>query len=103
MFQLVKELFSGWVRLHFTGQGSVILSAALKVGGLTVQFSAAGSKQFCTFFRIDKDQCNAFIVVEKWEMLVDAPIVSNSQVCQAVFIIKSAVRTGGARTDVIQE
>ena len=70
---------------------------------LTNIYALAICKRSGAFFCIDEDQRNTLIVIKKREMLIDAPIVGYRQISQAVFIVKSAVGTGRASTDIIQE
>ena len=70
---------------------------------LAFQLALAICKKSGAFFCIDEDQRNTLIVIKKREMLIDAPIVGYRQISQAVFIVKSAVGTGRASTDIIQE
>ena len=91
MIQLGKEQLSGRMRCHFSGQSGVVFGTALKVCLLAFQLASAVCKKSGAFFCIDEDQRNTFIIVEKREMLIDAPIVGYRQISQAVFIVKSAV------------
>lgn len=103
MIQLSKEQLSGRMGCHFFGQSGVVFGAALKVCLLAFQLALAICKKSGAFFCIDEDQRNTLIVIKKREMLIDAPIVGYRQISQAVFIVKSAVGTGRASTDIIQE
>lgn len=89
--------------VSFFGQSGVVFGAALKVCLLAFQLALAICKKSGAFFCIDEDQRNTLIVIKKREMLIDAPIVGYRQISQAVFIVKSAVGTGRASTDIIQE
>ena len=106
MIQLSKEQLSGRMGCHFFGQSGVVFGAALKVCLLAFQLALAICKKSGAFFCIDEDQRapqGTLSGVKKREMLIDAPIVGYRQISQAVFIVKSAVGTGRASTDIIQE